>query len=123
MQLSSLSNSLAGSSAADVKLATSDQVGQDVLDTFTTLSTVVAHLHSDLHPRINIQFPFVLAALQSGYAVIRQAASRAISAVCDVATVEGMKNVVEEVLPFLGDPTVAKRQGAVEVVAGESMPY
>jgi len=31
-----------------------------------------------------------------------------------------MKNVVESVIPFLGDPTVAKRQGAVEVVSRES---
>ena len=103
-----------------MNLSSSDQVGQDVLDTFTTLSVVVAHLHPDLHPRIITQFPFILAALQSGYAVIRQAAARAISAICDVATVEGMKNVVEEVLPFLGDPTTARRQGAVEVVAGKS---
>lgn len=104
---------------ADMSLSTSDQVGQDVLDTFTTLSTVVAHLHPDLHPRILVHFPHILAALQSGFAVIRQAASRAISIICDVATVEGMRNVVEQVLPFLGDPTAAKRQGAVEVVASE----
>jgi TATA-binding protein-associated factor len=115
---------------ADMSLSTSDQVGQDVLDTFTTLSTVVAHLHPDLHPRIITTFPHLLIALQSGFAVIRQAASRAISAICDVATVDGMRNVVEEVLPFLGDPTTAKRQGAVEVIANivrtldvKALPY
>lgn len=107
------------STEADEKLSLSNQLGQETVDAFTTLSTVVAHLHPHLHSQVTNLFPHIIVALQSKFSVIRQAASRAISAVCDVATVEGMKNVVESVLRFLGDPTVAKRQGAVEVVSGE----
>lgn len=120
---SALGSTLAGEpSAADSAIAGSDQVGQDILDNMTTLATVVGHVDDTLYPALLGLLPAVLRGLQSGYAVIRQSAARCVAAVCAVITVEGMRAVVEHALPFIGDPTVVKRQGAVELVSRVSIP-
>lgn len=97
----------------------SDQIGQDVIDSLTALSVVVVQLNSSLHFQVLSLLPSVINTLQSQFAVLRQAAARCIAAVCDVSPALGMKDVVRSVLPFLGDPTVAKRQGATEAVSCE----
>lgn len=106
-------------SRSDAKIAASDQLGQDIVDTFTTLSAVTAYVDPQLHPQITYLIPIILFAIRNRFAVIRHAAAKSVAIISDVATVQGMKSVVELVLPYLGDPSVAKRQGAVEVVARE----
>jgi TATA-binding protein-associated factor len=106
--------------AADAAFASSDQLGQDVLDNMTTLATLVGHLDGALYPDVLELLPAVLQGLQSGYAVIRQSAARCVAAVCAVVTVEGMRAVIERAVPFIGDPSVIKRQGAVELVSSAS---
>jgi TATA-binding protein-associated factor len=101
-------------------MASSPQFGQEVLDSFTVLSVVTSHVDSSLHHQIAALFPLLVAAIQSRFAVVRRSAARAIAVVCDVATVEGLRGVVQMVLPLLGDPTTSKRQGAIEVVSRAS---
>lgn len=115
---SAVSSTLAaGPTAADAAIAGSDQLGQDMLDNMTTLATLVGHVDAGLHPALLELLPAVLCGLQSEYAVIRQSSARCVAAVCAVVTVEGMRAVVEHALPFIGDPSVVKRQGAVELVS------
>lgn len=65
-------------------------------------------------------FPYILGALKSKYAVIRQCAARCVATLCDVFTTDAMRFVVENVIPRLGDPLVlSNRQGAMELIASE----
>lgn len=111
---------LAGIDAADEQLADSDRHGQDIIDSFSTLSTVAGQVDLALHDQIANLLPVCLVALQSRFAVIRYAAAHAITSLCDVATVRAMRDVVETLLPFVGDPSAVKRQGAVQAVSRKS---
>jgi TATA-binding protein-associated factor len=94
-----------------------DQTGQDVVDCLTIVQTVVPTLHESLWEQVKTLFPMLSYALRSRYAVVRQSAARCFAAVCDIITIEGMRHVVEVVVPFLGDASlVHNRQGAVELV-------
>jgi TATA-binding protein-associated factor len=95
-------------------------VGQQVIDSLTVLHVVVPSLDESLHDRIVELFPAIAKALRSKYALIRQAASRSLATLCDTVTVQGMRFVVEHVLPYLGDTTVLEnRQGAMELIYRE----
>lgn len=95
-------------------------MGQQVVDSLTVLHVVVPSLDATLHGRVVELFPAIAKALRSKYALIRQAASRSFATLCNTITTDGMRFVVEHVLPFLGDTTVLEnRQGAMELIYRE----
>ncbi|KAG8861908.1 TATA-binding protein-associated factor mot1 [Tulasnella sp. 330] len=92
--------------------------GQTIVDELTVIQGVAPHLHPELLPHMTTLFPYILGALKSQYAVIRQCAARCIATLCDVFTTDAMRFVVEHVIPRLGDPVVlSNRQGAMELIA------
>ncbi|KAG8699789.1 TATA-binding protein-associated factor mot1, partial [Ceratobasidium sp. 395] len=101
----------------DKKIEKADAVGQQVIDSLTVLHVVVPSLDESLHDRVVELFPSIARALRSKYALVRQAASRSLATLCNTITIKGMRFVVEEVLPFLGDTTVLEnRQGTMELI-------
>ncbi|QRV86508.1 TBP associated factor (Mot1) [Ceratobasidium sp. AG-Ba] len=101
----------------DKKIEKTDAVGQQVIDSLTVLHVVVPSLHELLHDPVVELFPSIARALRSKYALIRQAASRSLATLCDTITIKGMRFVVEEVLPYLGDTTILEnRQGTMELI-------
>ncbi|KAH7107356.1 SNF2 superfamily chromatin remodeling protein [Auriculariales sp. MPI-PUGE-AT-0066] len=100
----------------DEILATNSH-GQDILDSLTLLNTVLPTLDPSLHPRISELFPMIARSLRSRYALVRQVAAHCFSQACAVITVDAMRFLVETIMPFLGDPTIAaNRQGTVELI-------
>ncbi|GMK58346.1 hypothetical protein CspeluHIS016_0503780 [Cutaneotrichosporon spelunceum] len=100
----------------DAQLAEPNK-GQDFVDTLTSLRLVAPELDSGLHSQVSSLFPKLIVALQSSYSVIRNASARTIAALCDVATEEAMRKVVDDIVPLVGDPErVPSRQGAVEAI-------
>ncbi|KAH9857622.1 SNF2 chromatin remodeling protein [Lenzites betulinus] len=93
------------------------QHGQDVIDSLSVLEAVVPTFHADLSHHFTELFPHVILALRSRYAIIRQSAARCFSTISDVLTMDAMRYVIEEVVPFLGDASVlSNRQGAIELI-------
>lgn len=108
---------------ADSDVATLDErlgeptKGQDLVDTLTSLRLVAPQLDSGLHHQVGSLFPALIVSLQSSFTVVRNAAARTIAALCDVATEEAMRLVVDDIVPLIGDAErVPSRQGAVEAV-------
>jgi TATA-binding protein-associated factor len=96
------------------------QTGQDVIDSLVTLQTVVPSLHEKLWDRVMGLLPPLLTALKSRYSIVRQAASKCLAVICNTLTLGGMRFVVEQVLPLLGDAkSITNRQGGIEVVFSE----
>ncbi|KAI0320174.1 SNF2 superfamily chromatin remodeling protein [Amylostereum chailletii] len=94
-----------------------DKFGQDIIDSLSVLEAVIPTLHADLWPQVKDLFPLFGMALRSRFAVIRQCVSRCFAAICDVMTVDAMRFVIDQVLPFLGDvENLANREGAMELV-------
>ncbi|EPQ58588.1 SNF2 chromatin remodeling protein [Gloeophyllum trabeum ATCC 11539] len=93
------------------------QFGQDVIDSLSVIETVVPSLHEELWQRIIDIFPNIIMALRSKFAIIRQSAARCFATICDVMPMQGMKYVIENVIPLLGDDVVpSNRQGATELM-------
>jgi TATA-binding protein-associated factor len=63
-------------------------------------------------------------ALRSKYAIMRQSAARCLSTICNSMTLETMRFVIENILPFLGDAVaLSNRQGSMELIYRESLLY
>lgn len=91
--------------------------GQDLIDTLTSLRLVAPQLDPKLHSQVDGLFPPLIVALQSSFTVVRNAAARTVAALCDVATEEAMRIVVDGIVPLVGDAErVHSRQGAVEAI-------
>ncbi|RSH82478.1 TATA-binding protein-associated factor mot1 [Apiotrichum porosum] len=91
--------------------------GQDLVDSLTSLRLVAPDLDAGVHHRLVSLFPPLIVALQSAYTVVRNGAARTLAALCNVATVEGMRVVVDDLVPLVGDAErVHSRQGAVEAI-------
>lgn len=105
-------------SALDASLQGDDSTrGQDLVDCLTSLRLTMPCLDPSLYPRVIDLFPALIVALQSRFAVIRNAAARTMAGMCDVATEEGMRVVVDDVVPLVGDAEhVHARRGAVEAI-------
>ncbi|WVQ99889.1 hypothetical protein IAU59_007032 [Kwoniella sp. CBS 9459] len=102
---------------ADKRLAETAQAGQDLIDSLTSLRLIMPELDATLYPQLHTLFPSIIMALQSSFAVVRHTAAKCLAAICDVMTHEGMRKVVDDVIPLVGDATkVASRQGAVEAI-------
>lgn len=93
------------------------QNGQDVIDNLVILEATVPTLHEQLWPRLCELFSFLVLALRSQFAVVRQMAAQAFATICDVSTVDAMRYVLDNVLPLLGDSvSLTNRQGAIELI-------
>ncbi|KZT28684.1 SNF2 chromatin remodeling protein [Neolentinus lepideus HHB14362 ss-1] len=104
-------------SSAQVDRAIEKQYGQDVIDSLSVIETVAPPLHEELWSRIIDIFPMIIMALRSQFAIIRQSAARCFATICDVMPMQGMKYVIENVIPLLGDDLVSSnRQGATELM-------
>lgn len=95
--------------------------GQSVVDNLTVIQGIAPHLHQDLLKHITAIFPYILGALNSRYSVIRNCAARCFATLCDVFITEAMHYVVDHVLPRLQAEQVHTRQGAMELIASESI--
>ncbi|ADV22686.1 Helicase, putative [Cryptococcus gattii WM276] len=101
----------------DQHLTTNVQAGQDLIDALTSLRLIAPELDPVLHNRMYNLFSPIITALQSSFSVVRNAAAQCLAAMCDVMTDEGMKRVVDDVVPLVGDAKKAySRQGAVEAI-------
>lgn len=101
----------------DQNLTTNVQAGQDLIDALTSLRLIAPELDPVLYCRLHDLFSPIITALQSSYSVVRNAAAQCLAAMCDVMTDEGMKRVVDDVVPLVGDAKKAySRQGAVEAI-------
>lgn len=93
---------------------------QSLIDALTTLQVILPLLPSSLHPHIEVLVPGVVEAIKSSYAVIRNAAGKALAVVCRNMTEQGMKIVLDKLLPLLGDTkNLSHRQGTMEAIWGE----
>lgn len=115
-------------STGDISIADgilSDELqGQDLLDCLTVLPIAAQTLGSTaLRDRLVTLFPALALATQSKFAVVRYAVARCFAALCDVVPLEGLRHVVESVIPILGDPlNLDNRRGAIELVSRRSNP-
>ncbi|RXK40222.1 TATA-binding protein-associated factor [Tremella mesenterica] len=93
------------------------QAGQDVLDALTSIRLILPELHSNLHDKVGGLLPSIILALQSSYAVVRLSAAKCLATMCEVMTEKAMKEVVDRVVPLIGDAKrESARRGAVEAV-------
>ncbi|GAA5886029.1 hypothetical protein JCM5296_007067 [Sporobolomyces johnsonii] len=103
---------------ADALLASDDSQGQDLLDSLTVLPVAAEKLSPELKPRLAALFPNLALATRSRFAVVRYAVAKCFATLCDLAPEQGMKHVVEAVVPVLADPlNVNNRRGAVELIS------
>jgi TATA-binding protein-associated factor len=104
----------------DAKLAENTAQGQEVIDGLTSLRFLVHELDPSLHVQLLDLLPSIICALSSSYALIRSTAAKCLAAICDVVTEQGMKLLVDYVVPMVGDAKrVSSRQGAVEAIHRE----
>ncbi|GAA5855493.1 hypothetical protein JCM8547_007859 [Rhodosporidiobolus lusitaniae] len=102
----------------DALLAADDQKGQDVLDSLTVLPVGAAKLTPSLHKRLATLLPALSVATRSRFAVVRYGVAKCFATLCDIIPVQGMRHVVESVVPSLGDPlNVDHRRGAIELIS------
>ncbi|KIO27459.1 hypothetical protein M407DRAFT_23275 [Tulasnella calospora MUT 4182] len=118
------------SASLDIKEIDEVESGQSVVDNLTVIQGIAPHLHQDLLKHITAVFPYILGALNSRYAVIRNCAARCFATLCDVFTSEAMHYVVDNVLPRLKAEKAYTRQGAMELIANlvqlldlKTLPY
>ncbi|KAL1409070.1 TATA-binding protein-associated factor mot1 [Vanrija albida] len=91
--------------------------GQDLIDSLSSLHLVAPKLDASLHGHLVDLLPHLVSVLQSSFTVVRNVAARTLATLCSVATEDGMKFVVDQVVPLVGDAEhVHSRQGAVEAI-------
>ncbi|KAF2637238.1 hypothetical protein P280DRAFT_112715 [Massarina eburnea CBS 473.64] len=91
--------------------------GQEVVDGLSTLRALVGSLHSDVRGFVKDLLPLVAKALQSRLYVLRYAAAKCFATICSVMPVDGITQLVENVLPSIGNSSnVHARQGAIECI-------
>lgn len=97
--------------------ALDDTQGQAVLDACSVVECVAPHLPAGARARLAPLLAALASALQSEYAVVRNASARCFSVLTSVLTEPAMHTLVEELVPRLGDAHLARRQGAMEVIS------
>ncbi|ORX93031.1 hypothetical protein K493DRAFT_316207 [Basidiobolus meristosporus CBS 931.73] len=94
-----------------------DPIGQDVIDCLQVLSAITPFLDEGLHPQIAGILPNIIQCLRSSYMVVRNMAARCMAVMCNCITIPAMQEVIEKILPLLGDTlNVTNRQGAAETI-------
>ena len=103
---------------ADALCGSDANAGQDLLDCLTVLAAVTPTLPVGLRSQVVQLLPQLVLAVQSSFAVIRFVAARCMATICNTIVEEGMKTVIVDVLPYIGDlSSASRRRGAVEVIA------
>ncbi|TYJ54026.1 hypothetical protein B9479_005360 [Cryptococcus floricola] len=101
----------------DADLASTPQMGQDLIDALVSLRLITPELDPILYSQLFPLFSPIILALQSSYSVVRYTAAHCLASMCNVMTDEGMKRVVDDVVPLVGDAArLHSRQGAVEAI-------
>jgi TATA-binding protein-associated factor len=109
---------------ADALLAADPQLGQDLLDCLTVLPVGAAKLTPSLHKRLASLLPALSLATRSKFAVVRYAVAKSFATLCDIIPTEGLRFVVESVIPVLSDPlNVDHRRGAIELISRAFSPH
>ena len=82
------------------------------------LPVVAKQLVPALHPRLVSLLPALAVASRSTYAVVRYAVAQSFAAIWDVVPTDALREIVETVVPVLGDPLhLNHRRGAMETIA------
>ncbi|ORX38663.1 hypothetical protein BD324DRAFT_645173 [Kockovaella imperatae] len=93
------------------------QNGQNAIDALSSLRLTVPYLDQSLHDQLSDLFPLVISALGSFHPQIRNAAAKCIAGMCDYMTDQGMRRVVDHIVPMVSDAKqVCSRQGSVEAI-------
>ena len=101
---------------ADIKIP-DNALGQEAVDAMSILRALCTKFHPDLHDFSRQLLPVVTKALQSKLSVLRYAAAKCFATLCSALTVDGIRMLVEKVLPLANNPLdVHCRQGAVECI-------
>lgn len=101
----------------DGKLANDIPAGQDLIDALTSLRFIAPMLDASLQDRLSSLFPSIIGCLSSSFSMIRATAAKCLAALCDIMTETGMRLVVDNVVPLVGDAKrTYSRQGAVEAI-------
>lgn len=92
-------------------------LGQEVVDSLSTIRAMMPKLHTGIYPFILDLLPLITKALRSTLSVLRYAAAKCFATICSVLTIDGMTMLVEKVLPTISNPLdVHCRQGAIECI-------
>jgi TATA-binding protein-associated factor len=84
------------------------------------LQIVLPLVPKSLHLLMAQLIPGIVAGARSVFAVIRNAAGKALAVTCQVMPQPGMQAVLQDLLPVLGDSRELKhRQGAIESIWSE----
>ncbi|MCO5552895.1 hypothetical protein L7F22_006414 [Adiantum nelumboides] len=95
-----------------------DGQGQTVIDCCTLLQANLANLDASLHQEALVLLPALTSAIKCKRAVVRTAASKAISTMAECITEATMMHIVNDVVALLGDASnVCNRQGAIEAIS------
>lgn len=90
---------------------------QNVVDAMTILETIAPLLDSQLGPQLATALPFIARASRTEWAVTRKAAATCFAAVCAVLPEAGVKILLNQVIPSLGDlNNLHYRQGGIEIL-------
>lgn len=119
------SSSGGDSSTADaLSLERDDNVAQGLLDCLSVLPIGAAKLGTTLQHHLTALFPPLALAIRSRFPVIRYAASKAFAALCDIVPSEGLRHLIESVIPFINDPlNESNRRGPIEVISRELLSW
>lgn len=95
-----------------------DRKAQELIDCLTVLPVASAKLEPTLHKRLASLLPALAIATRSRFAVVRYAVAKSFATLCDIVPVDGLRFVVESVVPVLADPlNVNHRRGAIELIS------
>lgn len=101
----------------DLRLSNDILAGQSLIDSLTALRFIAPMLDPSLQARLSTLFPSIIGCLSSSFSVVRITAAKCLAALCDIMTEDGMRQVVDSVVPLVGDARrTYSRQGAVEAI-------
>ena len=107
---------LGGELPVDI-LTKENTLGQEVVDSLSTLRAMAPTIHPALHSWVVNLMPVIAQGLQNRLSVLRYASAKCFATLCSVVTIEGMTMLIERVLPSLNNALdLHDRQGAVECV-------
>lgn len=102
----------------DTLLSSDDNKAQELIDCLTVLPVASAKLEPALHKRLASLLPALAVATRSRYAVVRFAVAKSFATLCDIIPIDGLRFVVESVIPVLADPlNINHRRGAIELIS------
>lgn len=102
---------------APIELLCKDDYGQNLVDAFSLLRTIMSFLHQDLHTSVRTLLPLMEKGMRHKLSVIRYVAAKCFATVCSTMTADGMIMLVEKVLPNISNAIdLRDRQGITECV-------